>query len=432
MSVLIAPLSDVEDGGLAVREDETEASVSHAPDEREAARTHALRLLYAAEAAPSYALPILATAGDVREVVRYLKKKPAGVSIVEALDDVKRRVFEPRKIAAYEFWGIVEREGGDRLRLSRLGWEFARRLAPESEAYRAVLCQTAPYRAALEWMQGENQDLVTHTQVAAYWQKFYPSGAGRNQKTIESSVVSFFHLCQAAGIGTMTIGKRGQPARLRVERDELDAFVEACLSPDATTQSAATRPAETELLSLAPSSRATLAPSSRATLAPSSRATLAPPRAAEASQQTHVLILCHGAASRVVGQLQVTLELLDIESRAVVGSETDALPLAGEMFEAMRQCDAALVVVTPEDCLEDGAGGCALKQNILIELNSAFVLYDRRIALVWNCLTPLPGALSSLPHLTLAGDELTWDAGAELMRVVKEFQARAVAGRREG
>lgn len=412
MSVLIAPLSEMEEDAFTVSADELEALVSDAAVAREAERTHELHLLYTAEAAQSFTLPILATAGDVREVVQYLKKKPAGVSIVEAMDDVKRRVFEPRKVAAYEFWGIVERQGGDRLHLSPLGWEFARKLAPESAAYRAVLDNTAPYRAALEWMHEEHHDLVTHTQVAAYWQEFYPSGTGQNQKAIESSVVCFFHLCQAAEIGTMTIGKRGQPARLRVEHEELAAFIEGRLT-DPTTQIAATEPQQTVLPNL--------------TLSP--RTAVAPTRAA-ASEQKHLLILCRTAA-RVVSQLEVVLELLGSKSRAVVGSETDALPMSGEMFQAMRQCDAALIVVTPEDCREDGAGGYTLNQNILIQINTAFVLYDRRIVLVWNCRTPLPDTLSSLHHLTLEGDELAWDAGVQLMQFVKEFQARAQGKRRE-
>lgn len=416
MSVLIASLSEMEEeDGLVAGEYESEGGLPTSSAEREAERSHALRLLYtssedAPDDAASTSLPILATAGDVREVVQYLKKKPAGVSVVEAMDDVKRRVFEPRKVAAYEFWGIVTRQGGDRLRLSQLGWEFARKLAPEAEAYRAVLANTAPYRAALRWMHDESQDLVTHTQVAAYWQKFYPSATGLNQKATESSVVCFFHLCQAAEIGTMTIGKRGQPARLRVEREELAGFIEGRASQLTTGTPPAVHEEETH-----------------PGLAVSYRAEVAPPREA-AEHNRDFLILCHHAAP-LVGQLQAALELMDVKSRAVVGNDRDALPVSGEMFQAMRQCGAALVVVTADDCRVDGAGGHTLDQNILIELNSAFVLYDRRVAVLWNCDVPVPAALLSLRHFTLEGDALTWEVGVRLMQVVKEFQAGARAER---
>jgi hypothetical protein len=160
-------------------------------------------------------------------------------------------------------------------------------------------------------------------------------------------------------------------------------------------------------------------------LAVSYRAEVAPPREA-AEQNRDFLILCRRAAP-LVGQLQAALELMDVKSRAVVGNDRDALPVSGEMFQAMRQCGAALVVVTADDCRVDGAGGHTLDQNILIELNSAFVLYDQRVAVLWNCGVPVPAALSSLRHFTLEGDALTWEVGVQLMQVVKEFQAGARA-----
>lgn len=406
MSGLIAPLSEMEEEQLAITKHRLDRPITAGQEQRDEERSHALRLLYAtADAEQTITLPILATAGDVREVVQYLKKKPTGVSVVEAMDDVKRRVFEPRKIAAYEFWGIVNRLGGDRLQLSPLGWEFAHKLEPETEAYRAVLANATPYRDALEWMHRENHDLVTHTEVAAYWQKLFPASIGQNQKTIESSVVCFFHICQAAEIGTMTIGKRGQPARLRVEREELIKFIEGrthkMISPGA---------------GLAPEKE------DRPIVAMSSSVAKAP--ATTTSENLRLFISCR-TESQLIDQLHDALELINIESRTVVGSEFDALPLSEEIFQSMRQCDAALVVVTSDDCHDDGMGTYILNQHVLILINTAFVLYDRRVMLIWNCQMPLPGNLSSLPHFTFEGDELTWDVGMRLMQVTKEFQERA-------
>src|SRR5215212_6391952 len=42
-------------------------------------------------------LPTLATAADAREVVKFLKKRPIGVTMVEAMNADQRRIFEPRK-----------------------------------------------------------------------------------------------------------------------------------------------------------------------------------------------------------------------------------------------------------------------------------------------------------------------------------------------
>lgn len=407
MPSLIAPVTKLDEEPPSFSGRSVEELVSSGAERGEEERSHALRLLGASPDEQPVTLPILATAGDVREVVQYLRKKPTGVSIVEALGDVKKRVFQPRKIAAYEFWGIISRQGGDRLHLTQLGWEFARKLAPETEAYRAVLDRTAPYRAVLEWIPTESLDLVTHKDVAAFWQRFGHLSPGQNHKTVEASVVCFFHLCQAAELGTVTIGKRGQPARLRVERDELNSFVEG----RPTTQATEPEPAD-------------VAPSGFAL--PSERMA-APTTAAAATAERVRFLIAGGAATRTVSHLQATLELLEIDHRTVVVNEEESFPYADEMFAAMRQCAAGMIVVTPDDCHTDGTGAPALKQRMLHLINTSFVLYDRRVALLWDKRIAFPIQLSSLPNFSLEGDALTWAAGVKMMRVIKDFQRQARA-----
>ncbi|HEX8338614.1 MAG TPA: hypothetical protein VF621_17980, partial [Pyrinomonadaceae bacterium] len=128
----------------------------------------ALRLLTPTPGEPGVeALPALATPGDLREAVRYLERRPAGVTLTAALADAKRRVFEPRKVEAYESWGFVARRG-ERLLLTGLGREFARTLEPETRAYRSLLDSNPLYRAALEWVCRQGFDIVTYGDVATF------------------------------------------------------------------------------------------------------------------------------------------------------------------------------------------------------------------------------------------------------------------------
>ena len=87
---------------------------------------------------PVTSLPILATANDARELVRFFKKRPNGVTVIEAMNAEPRRIFDARKIAAYEFWGLLRREN-DRLNLTELGRELADALEPECGMYRNIL-----------------------------------------------------------------------------------------------------------------------------------------------------------------------------------------------------------------------------------------------------------------------------------------------------
>ena len=402
-----------------------------------ATATDALRLLtHTADEDKRVTLPTLATAGDVREVVQYLKKKPTGVSVVEALDDVKRRVFEPRKVAAYEFWGIVARHG-DRLLLTPLGWDFARKLEPGTEAYRVVLDGTPLYRLALEWIYRQNLDLVTHGDVASYWYEHHGALLDpANDKTMEGHVVCFFHLCQAAELGTVTIGKRGQPARLRVERDELAVYVgrdserRVAVAAAATTTAAAARPCFPPQFSGAGEAgrREARASDVAATEAPAGAEMRAAPWGStnEPSARLRLFISCGSQNPKVVSQIQTTLELADIESHVVerAGADASAMPVTDSAFEALRRCDAGLILLTKDDCLADTDGHFTLRQSVLIEIGAAFVLYDRRVVLLLDDdeLT-LPDNLSALPHFTFGQDDLTWDAGIKLLRAIKGFSS---------
>lgn len=416
MSRSTAPTIELPDvhAALDAERDFDAPHVSPAPDRREGERTIALRLL--AHPSPAeqqqFALPLLATAGDLREVVQYLKRKPHGVSVVEALDDFRRRVFEPRKVAAYEFWGIVAREG-DRLHLSPLGWEFARKLAPEAEAYRAILDNTAPYRAALEWIDRQDADVVTHACVAAFWQERYCAALGQNEKTVEGNVVCFFHLCQAAELGMVTIGKRGQPARLRLDRAELSAYLER----RATEATAETLHADAETKLFRTPAAAPVSAARTETKTESE------PRTSHAEPLR--VFISSGKDAKVVAQVQTALEFAGIESRIVARGEPDALPVADEAFETMRRCEAALIVVTPDDCARGETGEPVVKRNLLVEIGAAFVLYDRRVALLWDERLPLPFNLRGLQHFEFADNALTWDVGVRLLKAIKDFQEHA-------
>lgn len=364
-------------------------------------------------------LPTLATPGNVREVVQYLKKKPAGVSIVEALDDVKKRVFEARKIAAYEFWGIVERDlGVDRLRLSPLGWEFARKLEPETEAYRTVLRNSAPYQSALRWMHQQNLELVTHINVAAYWQQHDDTATlePNNDKTLESSVVCFFHLCQAAELGTVTIGKRGQPARLRLARHELAAYIEATASTPPLSV--------TGEIPLSEAPRHVLTERLRSST-PTTKMAHAMTRPADVRDVTKpCLFISTTHETRIINQLQSMLDLADIKNRIALRTMTaiDTLvPFSDEIFQAMRECAAALIVVTKDDSSSAESGACLFNQNILTEIGAAYVLYERRVLLLIDEELCPPSSLRGIAHFKFNGGDLTWDAGVKLMKAIKAF-----------
>jgi hypothetical protein len=268
-------------------------------------------------------------------------------------------------------------------------------------------------------MHQQNLDLFTHADIAAYWQALYAASLEQNEKTMEGNVVCFFHLCQAAEFGTVTIGKRGQPARLRVEREELASHLAGRSMPPLREprESREAHAAETErrIAAVALNAGAAARPT------PAAASLTTPMRDAERLR----VFVSGSRRAKLVEQLQTVLELADIESRIVEEREPGTSVVSEEIFRAMRDCEAGLIIVTSEECCKDESGQYALKEKLLTELTTAFVLYDRRIALLWDSRLPVPSNLRDLPLFKFDGDDLNWDVGVKLLKAIKEFQQRA-------
>ena len=171
-------------------------------------------------------LPILTSANDIRDFVQYLKRKVAGVVAAEELDRSRKRLFEEHKLEAYRSLGITEEADG-LVMLSSLGWDLARRLEPETEGFRQLLSRTPTYVAAVNWMYRENFEVVTLTDVLAFWPSLPEIAETHDLEAMRGAALSFFSLCEAAELGTLTLGKRGHITRLRVDHEQLRRFVEA-------------------------------------------------------------------------------------------------------------------------------------------------------------------------------------------------------------
>src|ERR1044072_723546 len=171
-------------------------------------------------------LPILTSANDIRDFVQYLKRKTAGVVAAEELDRSRKRLFEEHKLEAYRSLGITEETDG-LVMLSSLGWDLARRLEPETEGFRQLLSRTPTYVAAVHWMYREDFEVVTLTGGLAFWTSLPEIAETHDLEAMRGAALSFFSLCEAAELGTLTLGKRGHITRLRVDHEQLRRFVEA-------------------------------------------------------------------------------------------------------------------------------------------------------------------------------------------------------------
>lgn len=334
-------------------------------------------------------LPILATANDAREVVRFLKRRPHGVTVVEAMNAEPRRIFDARKVAAYEFWGIIAREN-ERLILTPLGRQIADALEPEVALHRSILHRIPAYKLAIRNIYDEELDIATHPDVLRYWSELRSVAPTGNAQDMEAAVVCFFSLCHAAELGTSTVGKRGQPARLRVDMDQVTDFLAD----------------EPNIAPVAPE------PKKREHPGPLKRSTI--------SATVQRVLVSVNAAVPNVEHVNSLLGLAGFESSTVtLAGRRNGILTDSELSE-MRQCHAGLFVVQPSDCVKTESGFSPRPEQ-MTRISVASALFDGRVVLFWIGPLPPPAELAQCGLKLVTGDDLNWEVSIDMVNEIKQL-----------
>jgi predicted nucleotide-binding protein len=133
------------------------------------------------------------------------------------------------------------------------------------------------------------------------------------------------------------------------------------------------------------------------------------------------VFISHGKDMEIVEQVETMLGLADIPYEIAVSEETSAIPVPEKVFNSMRKCNAAIIVVS----VEAGNGNTEeydINQNVLIEIGAAFVLYNRKVILLWDKRIPVPSNLQGLYRSEFERSELSWKSGMKLMKAIKDFR----------
>jgi hypothetical protein len=356
------------------------------------------------------ALPVLTTGADVDAIVAYLKTKPTGATLEEAKAVMRKQALDGRKLAAYEAWGFIHREDGH-IRLTTLGWDLARKPEAAVQTFRTVLDSVKPYRSALEWIYHQGLTTITNVDVAAQWHEHHSDELGTvNENSIKDSAVCFFHLVEKAELGKLTIGRHGHPTRIDVSQEELRRYIEA--GPAAPPwQEESVEPGDDESAELIETG----------TTGETQQILDGPMDLITPSADALRVFIAHGRNMEIVEQVETMLDVAGFQAEVAEAEETTAIPVPEKVLTAMRRCNAAIVCVTVDEGRKNDGGGYTLNDNVLIEIGSAFVLYDRRVVLVWDKRLPVPSNLQGLYRCEFEGEELTWNAGMKLMKAIRGF-----------
>jgi hypothetical protein len=359
------------------------------------------------------ALPLKTTADDARGIVRYLKTKPTGATTAE-IKAVDSKLVDARKLSAFRTWGLVVSEGG-RFKLTERAWIMARQPDREQEVFRQVADSVTAYRTVLEWIAFNGMEAVSSTDVGARWHEHNQDAvAGATDHTLRDNAVCFFNVLEVAGLGKLVLGRGGQPTRLNVDVPAVKAHIEAGPSaPPWTDEEVVDEEAADELPVESGDELGVSTPT--------------PPVTPDVPESIRVFI-SHGKNDAIVEQIETMLGLADISSEVAEEEETTAIPVPDKVLNAMRRCQAGIIAVTVETNRTDQDGEYVMNENVLIEIGAAFVLYDRRVVLVWDKRLKVPSNLQGLYRCEFEGDDLSWSEGMKLMKAIQGFKKPRPSG----
>lgn len=133
------------------------------------------------------------------------------------------------------------------------------------------------------------------------------------------------------------------------------------------------------------------------------------------------VFISHGKNLQIVSQIKTLLNVSEVEYEIAIEEESLAMPVPEKVLGSMRKCNAALICVTVDE-KPTGAFSSEVNQNVLIEIGAAFVLYDKRVILLWDKRLHVPSNLQGLYRCEFQGNELSWTEGMKLMEAIKNFK----------
>lgn len=353
-------------------------------------------------------LPIRTTVADVEAICGYLITKPTGATATEARAVLDEKILDGRKISAVKYWGLVE-ENGAKMRLTERGRLLAKdKGAHKAEALRQTVAAIRPYASAVERAVHRKENTVTATDVASHWHQHFAAEAGSDSdRILNDQAVAFFQIAEGADLGTLVLGRKGQPTRLEFDETNARSFAEK--DHFAEVEQVVSDDADEVVKPLEVPTAAAAAP-------------VRPPD--KGSDQGNRVFITHGKNRKILEQVKELVAYGKFEPIVAQDRETSAKPVPDKVMDDMRGCQAAVIHVGSDGVLldKDGKEHAQINGNVLIEVGAAMALYGRNFILLVEDGVKLPSNLQGLYECRYSGDELSMSATMKLLKGFNDFK----------
>src|SRR5690606_35222103 len=123
--------------------------------------------------------------------------------------------------------------------------------AKKAPSLQQAISEVPAYRAVVERAVHRNELTASATDVAAYWHQHFRSEASESDELINQQAICFFQLAEGADLGTLVVGRKGQPTRFEFDEGTARTFVENSDAPEAVNDPEERHAAEPEVQQVA-------------------------------------------------------------------------------------------------------------------------------------------------------------------------------------
>jgi hypothetical protein len=339
------------------------------------------------------------TIEDIHAVCSYLVTKPTGAGLKETSAVVDKKHLDVRKLAAMKDWGLLDEVDG-KLKITDNGRAFVRSEADKAKVLSNVIRSTPPFLAVVERVAHKHEDTLTATDVAAHWHDHFKDDVGSTDEMLNAQAIVFFQVATGASLGTLIIGRKGQPTRFSFNMEAVSSFVSG--TPTANLEAAPVPESDAEGFPCDNESTDALTPGD-----------------VESPALGQAIFIAHGKNKKPLEQLKKMLDQFKIPYRVAVEEANLGRPISGKVRDIMKSCNCAILIFTADEELKDIDGNTIWRpsENVVHELGATAFLYDNRIVIMKEEGVTFPTNFRDIGYISFDKDQLD----AKTLDILKEL-----------
>ncbi len=134
------------------------------------------------------------------------------------------------------------------------------------------------------------------------------------------------------------------------------------------------------------------------------------------------VFIAHSKNKKILEQIKQILEFGQFEPVIAEEVESSAIPIPKKIFGLMRECNCAIINISVDEQEKMPDGSYKINENVLIEIGASFLMYDQKVILLVDKRMELPSNLQGIYRCEYEGNELSWDTGIKLTKVLQGFR----------